>query len=175
MSFDKLPVNVQQRIIKIHELSIKGIDGEKDNAKRQLSVFLKKYNLTCDDLLEKPKKLYVFKFSSTAHRKLLFQILWSVLGNGWGAFILGATTKSVTMSLNQVDYADIKVKYDVYRRDFDLKLDEFFSAFILANDIYHAEDVVTAKAETLEEKQKSMRIGRIAFGIEKSEINKRLK
>lgn len=174
MSFDKLPVNVQQRIIKIYELSIKGVDGEKDTAKRQLSTFLKKYNLTHDDLLEKPKKPYVFKFSSKTHKKLLFQILWSVLGNNWTVFVMGLNTKSITINLNEVDYADVKVKYDVYRRDFNLMLKDFYEAFILANDIYCPDSFVYAKNETLEDKQRSKRIGRMAFGIGKSVLNKRI-
>lgn len=174
MSFDKLPVNVQQRIIKIYELSIKGVDGEKDTAKRQLSTFLKKYNLTHDDLLEKPKKPYVFKFSSKTHKKLLFQIVWSVIGDEWTKCVLNLSAKSIIFSLSEIDYADINVKYSVYRRDFDLMFKDFYQAFLLANDIYYADSAFEDKNETLEDKQRSRRIGRMALGIEKSVLNKRI-
>ncbi|MBK9294897.1 MAG: hypothetical protein IPM57_10745 [Oligoflexia bacterium] len=172
MSLETLPKPLQERIIKIYELSIKGVDGEKQAAKRQLTAFMNKYKLTADDLLQQPKNEYVFSFKSEVQRKLLVQIIWSVLGKGWTKNITYANSKSVEIKLSKVDYAEIKVKYDVYKRDFAAMMDEFLNAFVLANDIYHKDDEVAELPQSPEDRRKAKRIGVMALYMDKSVVNK---
>lgn len=43
-------INIINKAIKLRELSIRGVDGEKDNAKRMYDAFVIKHNITNDEI-----------------------------------------------------------------------------------------------------------------------------
>jgi len=62
-------------LLKLKELAIRGIDGEKENAQAMLDKFLKKYNLTEKDLLDIDQREWTIWCEYADYNKIMIQVI----------------------------------------------------------------------------------------------------
>ena len=67
--------NIIKKILKVLELTRRGVDGEKTAAEALLNSLLKKHNLTLSDLESLTKQQRDYKYKSTDHKSIILQII----------------------------------------------------------------------------------------------------
>lgn len=138
---------------KIKELAEKGVGGEKQNAQELLSKFLKKNNLTLDDLDSEEKKDWFLndKDFPKEYNWLMAQIVASVDPTLKDVVMFREMLKdkksqseikntlgytcSMYLFCTASYYAEISTKFSVYKDSYDKEADLFRYAFFLKNDL----------------------------------------
>jgi hypothetical protein len=138
---------------KIKELADKGIGGEKQNAKELLDRFLKKNNLSLDDLESEEKKDFYLddKEFPKEFEWILIQIV-ACIDHSMTDVIKYRRLKKTPSSQKEIKkilgykcfvmlectaahYAEISTKFHVYKAAYQKELDLFNYAFMLKNDL----------------------------------------
>ncbi|WP_428067361.1 hypothetical protein [Chryseobacterium gambrini] len=128
---------------KIKALADKGIDGEKENAAKLLDSLMKKHNISMEDLEDEKIESFYFQIPSYKH-ELEYRILHQLVGI-FKVKMYGRFTQKVMreyrlsgnymIECSKVVYLEIKAKYDFYCARLEKRLDEFFYAFCMKNDL----------------------------------------
>jgi hypothetical protein len=128
---------------KIKALADKGIDGEKENAAKLLDSLMKKHNISMADLEDEKIEMFYFQIPSYKH-DLEYRILHQLVGI-FKVKLYGRFTQKVMREYNlsgnymiecsKVVYLEIKAKYDFYCARLEKRLDEFFYAFCMKNNL----------------------------------------
>jgi len=128
---------------KIKALADKGIDGEKENAEKLLKDIMRKHNISIKDLEDDKKEMFYFKIESYKH-DLEFKILNQLTGifelRLYGKFPQKLMREyhlpgNYGIECSKFVYLEIKAKYDFYCKRLEKRLDEFFYAFCIKNNI----------------------------------------
>lgn len=128
---------------KIKALADKGVDGEKENAERLLKDIMKKHNISIEDLEDEKIEMFYFKIESYKH-DLEFKILNQLAGifelKLYGKFPPKLMREyklpgNFGIQCSKLIYIEIKAKYEFYCQRFKKRLDEFFFAFCIKNDL----------------------------------------
>lgn len=131
--------HIKAKLRKLLELVRQGVGGEKDNAQSILSKLLKKHGLTLDDL--DPEYAEVceceFKFGNALERKLLLQVIFTVLNV---TTILGReehkNSKVLCIKATRAQKLEIDLAWSLYREAFTKEQDRLLIAFIHKNHLY---------------------------------------
>jgi hypothetical protein len=162
-----------ERILKVKELSEKGIDGEKENAKALLISLMDKYGFTNDDL--NLKQLYFFKYSrfDKLSFKLLSQVIYSVLGKEKKNQTAKCHTRhsDIGYECTKEQAIEIEAKYTFYYEGLKQDMETLYNAFIIRNEIYSKDTEVTIVEEFTEEERKAREL---AESLDKKQFNKQL-
>lgn len=171
---------IMELLKKLKALAEGGVDGEKDNAEQMLSSMMKKHGITLDMLEENIRRKRTFKLSDS-QRKIFFQVAGSVLGKNttyWFNKKSKAQVKEFDFEVTEIEFLEIKAKFEFYWKAYQEELDVFISAFIHKNKLYSkpsdTEEDEEPKELTLEEKQRLFKIRQMMDGMESRSFLKQL-
>lgn len=128
---------------KIKALVEKGIDGEKENAEKLLNALMKKHNISMEDLEDEKPEMFYFKIESYSH-DLEFKIL-NQLSGMFGLKLYGKFPPKLmreyrlpgnySIECSKAVYLEIKAKHEFFCLRMAKRLDEFFYAFCIKNEL----------------------------------------
>ncbi len=162
---------------KIQALAKNGVGGEKFNARQKLSELMEKYHIRDEDLETEVIKSFDFKVGNKMEKELLGQIAYSVYGNknekkGYYSYI--HIKNKMCIDCTDIEFLEIKAKFDFYKRELRKQLDRFYHTFIQANEIFPNPELCKSKDERFFLSEEDMKVLRMAKGIEKSEFLKQI-
>jgi len=127
---------------KIKALADKGVGGEKQNAEKILSDFLRKHNIKIEDIEGEEMTDYFFLLNNESSKKLFSQIAKNIRYDMkcYGEFtkksIREYSLKGNYMATCTVsEFIELKSKINFYSNLYNQELDIFFTAFVTANDL----------------------------------------
>ena len=184
---------VKDKIAKVYELVNKGVQGEKEAAKKALDRLMKKYNLTEIDIKTIHLKEYGFKYSNKMELKLLIQLhkyflpekKVSAFRDTWGK-------KELVLKLEYIDFITMEMAYEYFRRHMNSQFksiclpeinrcrklktknkrrqelqDLFFSQYVLKSKIYNPDQLKKVDLSKLSDKEyhDRMKLEKVKGGI----------
>ncbi|WP_422459163.1 hypothetical protein [Endozoicomonas sp. ALB115] len=141
-------------------LAQRGQDGEKDTAQRMLDKMLEANGLTYADLGQEVREWEVFNFGGKKIlKRLLNQIVVSVIGRERGCYTDRARKNSVLAEVTIAEKIEIELKYSLYKKALENELEETFLAFIHRHHIFNCdqsepEEELQMSEEELEKMQR---------------------
>lgn len=161
-------------LLKLKELSKRGINGEKENATQLLEKLMKKYRITEEELnAEEIEDVYI-NLKNDIEVRLASQILYAFFDNK-NLYKLNKT-KYYT-ELTKAQEIEFKYIFSVYLEDFKRQELIFYRAFINKNDIFpKSVTVETVEAKNLSsEEMKERALAEIMMdGLEITQVRKAL-
>lgn len=146
---------INELLNKLYELSIRGDDNERNVAEKKLNQIIKKYGIT--DFSENNMQR-VFKIEDNNDcLMILSQCVWSVKGN----IEINYKGKKAFVKLNASDYILISEKYKYYYSLYKEQKNNFFTAFIIKNEL------VAKSGEKNINNEKADKVNKIMNSIEK--------
>lgn len=135
---------IKSKILKLHELTLRGEHEEAKNAQRHLDNMLSKYNLSLDRILAKKnnKKSRCFIIRSF-YDKLFFQCVFQVLN------ISEISYKELKkghyyIEMTELEYAELISLFEWhkqnYKKEYDKIIKSFTSAYIQKHEIWNKTD-----------------------------------
>lgn len=70
-----------QKIKRVQALALHGVGGEKESAAAMLDKLMKQYGISESDIAEEHREIAWFRFKTPLEEKLLFQVIYSVVGD----------------------------------------------------------------------------------------------
>lgn len=138
--------NIIKKILKLKELSERGIGGEMDNAKFLLQQYLRKYNVTLEEILKnkEKKEKYTFKYKSKFEKSLFIQCVANLFGSKseiWKSFYRYKNGKmEFIIELSKSEYIILKDYYEFHIKEFNIQLkkiqDNILSSYIYKQNLY---------------------------------------
>ena len=127
---------IRQRMQKLLALARRGDGGEKENAQRFLDRMLKEHGMTMADLDDEvePTQVFEFKYRGNLEKRLLFQVVFTVLQVG--SLKYGQHKTSIIMEMTRAQHLEVQMAFDIYRRELENKVDQLFLAFIHKNQLF---------------------------------------
>lgn len=117
----------------------RGVDGEAKAALHKLDKFLKKYNITYEELTEDTIKKYKFFYENNEYFKLLIQCHASVCNVSTVSYYR-FNNHNIEFSLTKLQYFQLRSLYDFhyinYTREKDRILKNMMNAYIGKHNIY---------------------------------------
>lgn len=166
---------------KLLALAEGGVDGEKATAERMLQSFMIKHSITIDDLREDVKKKREFKVMDIQY-KFFTQIISNVCGRGrsvkYDPRKKYSVKKPYWVDLTDMEYIEIKSKFDFYWKAYEIDMEIFYSAFVQKNKLYVKpadEDIDEPDVElTPEQKARLYKMIQMMNGLERHNFIKQL-
>lgn len=160
---------------KINELVKGGVGGEQESAKMRLKQLMQKHGIEPHDV-EGEEIVEVDIVCSEEQRKFAVQIICSVLGRGWKGY---KYKKRYFFTCPVSKVAEIKDRWEHYKKQYEQELEMFYSAFIQKNRLYVKPDESEKQDEedkplTPEEKDRLRRLIQMMEGMEYSDHKKKL-
>ncbi len=136
--------SIKKKILKIYNLAEHGVGGEAVNAKNLLNLWLSKYGLSLETILEEEneKHWYEFKGANQKHyRQLLFNCYAKVTNRHEVTYKhKRGTKKKIWLELTAYQYAELTTMFEWHKDQLDKELarikDEATSAFIQKHRLY---------------------------------------
>ena len=124
---------------KLCELAKRGIGGEKENAEWFVKQFCSKRGVEFSDL-ELEERINR-RFTGIRHSKLFVHIVAKVL-NTWDVGVFHLTNASTTkiVQCNPMEYAEIKLMYEIYAKAWNREIEKLKIAFIHTHNLFPAVD-----------------------------------
>lgn len=128
---------------KIKALAEQGIDGEKDNAEKLLQSLMKKHNISIEDLEDEKNEGFYFQIPPYKH-ELEYRILNQLTGifklKLYGRFPPKVMREyglkgNYMIECSKLVYLEINAKYEFYIARMEKRIDEFFYAFCITNNL----------------------------------------
>ena len=131
---------IKDKLLKIKEMAERGIEGEKETAKRMLEELMQKYGITEEDLKETEERYYYWiTCNSKEERTLLFQTLRKVTDKK-GTFTWRRRGKECGLKMTKVEYIRVRELFLIYKKEWKRMrkniLDEGLNAFLSKNNIF---------------------------------------
>ena len=138
---NELPGNIQKKLMALHELTIRGVSGEKETAERFLIKLLSKYEVDLADLLDvqRPQE-YKFHYKNEHERKILIHICAKVTDSGRVEYKEHTRSRSLYFDLTPTQAASVSSMYSVLRLALRQHVKAAVHAFIAANNLYGGDD-----------------------------------
>lgn len=148
------PETIKELIRKVHTLSVRGVGGEAEAAKRKLETLLAKHQLSLEDVVSDSVKTYDFRYKTELERQLIVQCYVS-LGAGQGSYgykKAGRKVQVIGFDLTSAQYIDLKGMLDYYKVTLKKETDRLFMAFVQRHKLYApSSGEETAEPMSLEE------------------------
>lgn len=165
---------IKEKLLKLLELSRRGVGGERQSAESMLNRMLAKHGMSMEDLESWDLQTIdtVFSFNTDMEKRLLYQIAFHVVNGDFDAFIIGKKRRKLRMTRSQT--AKVQVMYSVLARAMREELKIFFSAFVMKNRLY-PDSAIRPEAEfSQDEIERMERVSRMASGINRAIVNKQI-
>lgn len=135
---------IKSKILKLHELALRGEHEEAKNAQRHLDNMLSKYNLSLDRILAEKnnKKLRCFIIRSF-YDKLFFQCVFQVLDISKLSY-KESKKGHYYIEMTELEYAELISLFEWhkqnYKKEYDKIIKSFTSAYIQKHEIWNKTD-----------------------------------
>lgn len=137
MNEEKIPL-----VKKLHELALRGSDGEREAAQAALKKIMDKYDISLDDLDDKQECDYKFSYHGNEEKKLLNQIAYKVIGEGGHLYELRYTASNrqcrtaVNIRCTEVQRIEIECLFAFYTDLYKREKEFFIRAFIQKHKLF---------------------------------------
>lgn len=109
--------SIKDKIAKVYELVKRGVDGEKEAAKKALDRILKKYNIRDVDFDTLNRREYRFKYATELEMQLLCQIHEYFLDDSkFKAYRDLRGVRELVIELEYIDFVVVDSAYEYFRR-----------------------------------------------------------
>lgn len=165
---------IKDRLLKLLELSRRGVGGERESAESMLAAMLKKHGMTMADLQSDDSQTIdtVFTFVTDMEKRLLYQIAYQVVNGDFDAFKIGKGKRKLRLTRSHA--AEVRVRYSVLVRALRDELKVFYSAFIMRNNIYPDSARKDKSEFTPEQLEQMEKVARMASGMDRVNIHKQI-
>ncbi len=128
---------------KIKALAEQGVEGEKQNAEKLLKSLMKKHNISIEDLEDEIVERFYFQIPPSKH-ELEYRVLHQLTGmfkiKLYGRFPPKVMKEyrlkgNYMIECSKVVYLEINAKYEFYIARMEKRIDEFFYAFCIKNNL----------------------------------------
>ena len=167
-------------------LADRGVGGERENAERLLAEIAAQYGINLADLEgERLEDFYVTLKESWKH-KMLSQLCAlkrqelkregvSLEGDRMSTWECRGENIYSVSSCTKAEWLELMAKLEVLSRAYKRQLDDFYEAFLMANNLLlEPDDDKEQKELSREERSRLFRVAQMSMGIEKSQLNKQL-
>ena len=166
---------------KLKELADRGVGGEKLNAQEILLRFLKKHNISLEDIEEEKITEHYFLTKTATETRILAQVIWSV-NYKLKCYDIPAKLKkqyalkgNVMIDCTYSEFIEIQSKFDFYLPIFYREFEIFVGAFCHANNlISNRPDKKNYDELTPEERERYARQQVMSVGIKSEKHHKKL-
>lgn len=163
-------------LLKLKELSKKGINGEKENAAKLLEKLMKKYNISEEELNNEEIKGVYINLKNEIEVRLASQILYAFFDNAKLYKVNKFKVKYYT-ELTSAQEIEFKYMFSIYLEDFKRQELVFYRAFINKNNIFPKSvtvETVEAKNFSSEEIKERALVEIMMDGLEITQVRKAL-
>jgi len=171
---------LKEKLLKLYELSKRGIGGEKTNAETFLQKLLDKHGLTIDDIDANVKKERFYKYTTKANKSIILQVIFSILGEK-GSLYSNKSYKEVITDATDYENIQIIEKIDFHLENFEADrkqiLNDFKSAYIQKHRLFPMDNGDTdeeCKPLTPEERAAIMRAAHLQTVLNNNTYTKKL-
>lgn len=161
-------------LLKLKELSKKGINGEKENAAKLLEKLMKKYNISEEELNNEEIKDVYINLKNEIEIRLASQILYAFFDN---RKLYKLNKFKYCTELTSAQEIEFKYMFSIYLEDFKRQELVFYRAFINKNDIFPKSvtvETVEAKNFSSEEIKERALAEIMMDGLEITQVRKAL-
>lgn len=133
------PEPIKQLIRKIHTLSLRGIDGEAEAAKRKLDELLEKYGVDLSDVVSDTMKTYRFPYKTVQEEKLIVQCYVTLGVDPPKIFEYsrrGRKLKEVGLNMTPAQHIDLQGMVEYYKAALKKEIDRLFVAFVQRHKLF---------------------------------------
>ncbi len=157
--------SVRLKIEKIIELTKRGIEGEKENAKLLLEKLLLKYNVSLEEFSSEIKRERVFFYTQSESFELITQILGLIDDGDTTTCETIRSEKKIFFKLTDSQYIQAKELIDFhldnYKAEKKILLDDFYYAYLSKHSLLlPSKSDEKPNCSELERLERSMRIKR---------------
>lgn len=156
---------------KLRELSMRGVDGEKENAQKLFDRLSKKYGISESELDDECITVHQFTYHGAFEKRLLIQIIAKVLNADPNFYIytsnLTGRKKRTILGAECTETQSIEINFlfDFYNALYQKELEYFLIAFIRKHNLYkEIEDDEEIPPSTLSEEE-LRKISMLADGL----------
>lgn len=173
---------IKDKIAKVLELANRGIEGEKDAAKKALDRLMKKYGLSDEDLSRIKLKNYFFSYKTNIDM-MLFQQLVSYFfrEKHFSGDRRTYPKKEIRLEMEYLDWVTLDSSYEYFRRHAAAQFKEFclphikrcrstktknakreelqtafFSKYVIASNIYHQDQIKQIDHKDMSSKEREI-------------------
>ena len=177
---------ILDRLRKMKQLADRGVGGERENAERLLAEIAAQYGINLADLEGERLEYFSVTLKESWKRKMLSQLCalkrQELKRDGVSLanyrMAMWTTTKKKSYSVSnctKAEWLELMAKLEVLSRAYKRQLDDFYEAFLMANDLLvEPDDDKQQKEPSREERSRLFRAVQMSMGIEKSQLNKQL-
>ena len=179
---------IKGRLMKMKALANAGVGGERANAEKLLVELAEKYGINLDEFEDGEEVVsFVFKFSSTWQRKLLSQLAALMRQEkkkrgealrekeleiySW-VFKRGGENER-TVYATKSEWLELTAKFEVLKADYKRQQENFYLAFLMANDLLTDPDD-DAPEPTREQLKAYKDASFMSLGIERTSLHPQL-
>lgn len=162
---------------KLKALADAGYGGEKQNAKELLEKYLRKHNLTIEQI--DTDAIISRRYKVGPHGRLFLQVVASVTDE-FQAFRVTNDPSCRILDVTEIHHIETEAKFNFFKKEFIKQKKEnedlFFNAFVQKNALYSSQpsDPAEAKQLTLEERQRILKVQALQETIDRAEYLKQL-
>lgn len=138
--------SIKAKLKKLYELSVRGVNGEADNARRLLEKLCRENGITIEELLDQNKKeCYIFNVGrNNMYQELFEHCVYKVLQVDKYTYRQPSRSE-ISLELTAYQYAELKGLYEWhkinFKKDFDELKNNIVIAYIRKHHIFN--DIVT--------------------------------
>jgi len=132
----KADERIERRIKALLAMSRRGTENEREIASRKLRELLDRHDLILDDFDDDATQTYWFSYSTKYERKLLFQVLFLVLGEPRMEYYQRPSSRKIGFDLKKIDFVEVDRLYSHWKRELKVEIKRTFEAFIQVNEIF---------------------------------------
>lgn len=149
--------SIKSKILKLHELALRGEHEEAKNAQRHLDNMLSKYNLSLDRILEednlKKEKYFIV---NTFFCNLFFQCVFQVLNLSKIKY-KEPKKGHYYIEMTELEYAELISLFEWHKQNYKIEYNKmvksFFSAYIQKHEIWDKEEPTDEELEYRDNKK----------------------
>jgi len=129
-----------KRVKKLAVIADKGIGGEREAAALLLKRLMNKHDITESDLEEETIELEWFKYKHDLQRRLLLQVIYTILGDRDLYKWKESRKKQVGVYCTAAEKIEIEITCEFYHRAMQEELETFLYAFYSKNHLFPQRD-----------------------------------
>lgn len=167
---------LRAKLEKLLRLAERGIGGERQNARALLNSALKQHGLAEEDIRGERIERRAFSFRGAMEKKLLLQIIATVLGYKQPVWSNPAAKGYLMVETTAAIAVEIEVLLDAHRKHLRKELEVFFTAYIHRQDLFPAGEPSRLESElSPEELMRARKAALMCSGIERVTIRRQLR
>ena len=175
---------ILERLRKMKALADHGVGGERENAELLLAEIAAKHGIDLDELEEERRKDFYVELRESFKHKILSQLCAlkrqelkrkgaSLEGHRMSVWKCKGNYMYSVSNCTEAEWLELMAKLEVLRRDYKRQEENFYYAFLMANDLL-VEPKDDAEESSDEERRNYFLAAQMSLGIEKSRLNKQL-